>query len=170
MGPIDELTGYWGNLNHPYIEVEDTALAMIRFKNGGMGSIVTSLSQKPGIYTRVHVHGTSGASVGVETDRGATFIAGVSQIAEPPLTDLWTIPGEEHLLAGFQAEDRACFQKVDATTHYHALQIQDFLRAVLEDRPPLVTGDEGRIVVEMFTAIYRSNRERRPIQFPLTAE
>jgi UDP-N-acetyl-2-amino-2-deoxyglucuronate dehydrogenase len=169
MGAIDEVTGCWANLNHPYVEVEDTALAMVRFKSGGLGSIVTSLSQKPGLYTRVHVHGSNGASVGVETDRGATFVAGVSSIAEPPLNDLWTVPGEEHLLAEFQEEDRARFARLDATTHYHALQIQDFLRAVLEGRPPSVTGEEGRIVVEMFTAIYRSNRERRPVKFPLPA-
>ena len=132
MGDIDEISGYWANLNHPTIEVEDTALAMIRFKSGGLGSIVTSVSQKPGIYTKVHVHGSNGASVGVETDRGATFVAGVSEIAEPPLNDVWTIPGEEHLLPGFQAEDRARFPHVNATTHYHALQIQDFLHAVRE--------------------------------------
>jgi UDP-N-acetyl-2-amino-2-deoxyglucuronate dehydrogenase len=170
MGDVEEITGCWANLNHPYIEVEDTALAMVRFKNGGLGSIVTSLSQKPGIYSKIHVHGFSGASVGVETDRGATFIAGMSEIAEPPLNDVWTIPGEEGLLAGFQAEDRARFAQVNATTHYHALQIQDFLQAVRDDRPPLVTGEEGRTVVAMFTAIYRSNRERRPIKFPLDAE
>jgi predicted dehydrogenase len=170
MGEIDEVSGTWANLNHPYIEVEDTALAMIRFKSGGLGSVVTSLSQRPGISTKVHVHGSNGASVGVETDRGATFVAGVSEIAEPPLNDLWTVPGEEPMLADFQAEDRARFAQVNATTHYHALQIQDFLRAILEGRPPLVTGDDGRIVVEMFTGIYRSNRERRPIKFPLAAE
>jgi hypothetical protein len=33
----------------------------------------------------------------------------------------------------------------------------------------MVTGDEGRIVVEMFTAIYRSQRERRSIPFPVPA-
>jgi predicted dehydrogenase len=166
MGEIDEVSGYWANLNHPSIEVEDTSVAMLRFKNGGLGSIVTSLSQKPGLWTRVHVHGSNGASVGVETDRGATFVAGVSEIAEPPLNDVWTIPGEEQRLAEFQAEDRARFRAINATTHYHALQIQDFLRAVLEDRPPLVTGEDGRLVVAMFTAIYQSNRERRPIKFP----
>jgi UDP-N-acetyl-2-amino-2-deoxyglucuronate dehydrogenase len=94
----------------------------------------------------------------------------MSSVTEPPLNDLWTIPGEEHLLAGFQAEDRARFGQVNTTTHYHALQIQDFLRAVLDGRPPLVTGEDGRAVVELFTAIYRSNRERRPIRFPLDAE
>src|SRR5262249_5138131 len=49
MGDIDEIAGYWANLNHPFIEVEDSAVALIRFKSGGLGSIVTSLSQKPGI-------------------------------------------------------------------------------------------------------------------------
>jgi predicted dehydrogenase len=167
MGPIEEVTGYWANVNHPQIEVDDTAVAVLRFRGGGLGSIVTSVAQRPGIYTRVHIHGTSGASVGVETDRGATFIAGMSAITEPPLNDLWTIPGEEQLLPQFQAEDRAHFRRIDATTHYHGLQIQDFLRAVREGRPPLVTGEDGRAVVEMFTAIYRSNQERRPIPLPL---
>jgi UDP-N-acetyl-2-amino-2-deoxyglucuronate dehydrogenase len=170
MGEVEEVSGTWANLNHPEVEVDDTAVATLRFQNGGLGSIVTSLSQKPGLFTKVHVHGSNGASVGVETDRGATFIAGVSSIAEPPLNDLWTIPGEEDLLTQFQAEDRARFASIDASQHYHALQIRDFLRACLEGRPPLVTGEDGREVVALFTAIYRSHRERRPIKFPLRAE
>ena len=167
---IAEIGGAWGNLNHPEVEVEDSAVATIRFKGGGLGSIVTSLSQRPGLYTKVHIHGSNGASVGVETDRGATFIAGVSGIAGPPLNDVWTIPGEEHRLAEFQAEDRARFAGIDATTHYHALQIRDFLRAILDDRPPLVTGEEGRTVVAMFTAIYQAGREHRAIPFPPPAD
>ena len=109
----------------------------------------------------MHIHGAKGRSVGVETDRGATFIAGMSPIAEPPLNDLWTIPGEEDLLARFQAEDRARFAAIDAINHYHALQIQDFLRAILEDRAPQVTGEDGRRVVALVQAIYQSNREGR---------
>jgi UDP-N-acetyl-2-amino-2-deoxyglucuronate dehydrogenase len=165
MGPIEEISGYWANLNHPYIEVEDTAVATVRFRSGGLATITTSLSQRPGLFTKVHIHGSNGASVGVETDRGATFVAGMSEIAEPPLNDVWTIPGEEHLLAEFQATDRARFREIKPTEHYHALQIQDFLQAVRDDRPPLVPGEEGRIVVAMFDAIYRSQRERRPIRF-----
>jgi UDP-N-acetyl-2-amino-2-deoxyglucuronate dehydrogenase len=170
MGPIDELFGYWDNLNHPYIEVEDTAVAVLRFKNGALGAIVVSNSQKPGIYGKVHVHGENGASVGVQTDGGAMFIAGVSEVLEPPINDLWTVPGEEGLLDKWQAEDRATFEAVDATRHYHRRQDQDFLRAVLEDRDPMVTGVEGRKTVEIFTAIYRSRRDRRPVKFPLDAE
>lgn len=167
MGPAVEVSGFWANVNHPSVEVDDTAVAAIRFANGGLGSIVTSVSQKPGIFTKVHIHGSNGASVGVETDRGATFIAGVSSIAEPPLTDLWTVPGEEGLLGQFQEADRAAFPGADAAVQYHALQIGDFLQAIRENRPPLVTGEAGRAVVELFSAIYRSNREHRAIALPL---
>lgn len=69
---VTEVCGYWANLNHPYVEVEDSAVAILRFARGGLGSIVTSLSQKLGIHTKVHIHGSNGSSVGVETDRGAT--------------------------------------------------------------------------------------------------
>jgi UDP-N-acetyl-2-amino-2-deoxyglucuronate dehydrogenase len=161
---VAEVSGYWANLNHPSVEVEDTAVAVLRFEHGGLGSIVSSLAQKPGIYTKVHIHGSSGASVGVETDRGATFIAGMTAIAEPPLNDLWTIPGEEADLARFQYEDRAFFQTIDAVDHYHALQIQDFLRAVIDGRPPLVTGHDGRRVVALVQAIYQSAREGGPVK------
>ena len=167
MGEIAEVSGYWANLNHPTIEVEDTAVANIRFKSGAIGNIVTSLSQKPGIYTKVHIHGSNGASVGVQTDTGASFVAGMSEIADPPLNDVWTIPGEESMLDRFREQDRGVFAGRDSTQHYHTLQIRDFLAAILEDRSPLVTGREGRIVVEMFTAIYASNEARRPIEFPL---
>jgi predicted dehydrogenase len=56
---------------------------------------------------------------------------------------------------------------VDPTIHYHALQIQDFLRAIQEDREPAVTAADGRAAVEMFAAIYRSNQTGLPVDFPL---
>lgn len=167
MGPVEEITGYAANLSHPCIEVEDTAVAAISFRGGGLGSIVVSVSQKPGIYGKIHIHGSNGASVGVETDTGASFVAGVSGISAPPLNDLWTIPGEEDSLARFEREDRARLEGVDPVFHYHRIQVREFLRAVIEDRPPLVTGEDGRIVVEMFEAIYRSSRTGRPQRFPI---
>jgi predicted dehydrogenase len=42
-------------------------------------------------------------------------------------------------------------------------QVRDFLASAIEARPPPVTGEDGRAVVAMFAAIYRSARERRPV-------
>ncbi|HZO99565.1 MAG TPA: Gfo/Idh/MocA family oxidoreductase [Terriglobia bacterium] len=170
MGPVDELFGYWDNLNHPYIEVEDTALAVLRFKNGALGSIVVSNSQNPALYGKVYVHGSNGASLGVQTDSGAMFVAGMSTITEPPINDLWTIPGEQDLLKQWQKEDSDFFSSINAVEYYHQVQIEDFLKAVIDSRDPLITGEEGRKTVEIFTALYRSERDRKPVKFPLTPE
>jgi predicted dehydrogenase len=169
MGPIEEVFGYWDNYNHPYIEVEDTAVAVLRFRNGGMGTILVSNSQKPGFYGKIHVHGENGASVGVQTDGGSPFVSGVSENVEPPVNDIWTVPGEECLLEEWQAEDTTFCQKYDLMSYFHQLQIQDFLQAILEDREPLVPGYEGRKHVELFTAIYRSQSQHAPVRFPLQA-
>ena len=165
MGEIAEVTAYWDNLNHPYIEVEDTAVAIIRFKNGALGNVVLSNSQKPGLFGKVHIHGSNGASVGVQTESGSMFIAGMSDITEPPVNDIWTIPGEEHKLQEWLEIDKAYFQTIDATEHYIALQIEDFMQAILEDRLPRVTGQDGRAVVELFSAIYESQRTQSTIYF-----
>ena len=170
MGPVDEVFGYWANLNHPYIEVEDTALAAIKFRNGALGNIVLSNSQNPALYGKVHVHGANGASVGVQTDGGAMFIAGMSTITEPPYNDIWTVPGEEQFLAQWMKEDAKFFAEIDPLVYFHERQIGDFLRAIIGDRKPLIDGEEGRKTVEIFTAIYRSNRDKRPVKFPLQPE
>lgn len=170
MGDIEEVYGHWDNLNHPYIEVEDTALAIVKFKNGAIGNIVVSNSQKPGIYGKVHVHGKNGASIGVQTDGGPMFIAGKTGIAEPPVNDLWTIPGEEHQLQVWKEEDTEFFHANDPTWYYMKCQIEDFIDSTINDRAPLITGDFGRKTVELFTAIYRSTRDNKPVAFPLHPE
>jgi predicted dehydrogenase len=166
MGSVEELFGYWANLNHPSIEVEDTAVAVLRFAGGGLGSIVVSNAQNPGLFGRVHVHGTNGASIGVQTETGSAFVAGVSTDVAPAINDVWTIPGEEGRLRRWQREDVRRAIGIDVTTHYHRVQIEDFLDAIRDGRPPLVTGEDGRRTVEIAAAIYASGAEHRPIAFP----
>jgi len=170
MGEVDEVYGLWRNLNHPYIEVEDTALAIVKFKNGGVGNIIVSNSEKPGIYGKVQIHGSNGASVGVQTDGGAMFIAGMSSVLEPPVNDLWTVPGEEQLLEGWVREDSELFERIDPTVYYMERQLEDYLQALDKNSEPLVSGIVGRRTVELFTAIYRSTRDHAPVKFPLKPE
>ncbi len=169
MGEIDEVYGMWDTLNHPELEVEDTAAAVIRFKSGAMGNIVVSNSQNPALFGNVRVHGSNGASVGVQTDGGAMFIAGVSGITEPPVNDLWTIPGEAELLEAYKKSDSEFFLGVDMV-HYHAEQLRDFLEAIEQGREPLITLADGRRTVELITGIYRSQRDHKPVKFPLAPE
>ena len=164
MGPVEEVSAYWENLNHPYIEVEDTAVASIRFAGGALGSVLVSNSQKPGIFAKVHVHGRNGASAGVQTDGGAMFIAGMSGIAEPPFNDLWTIPGEESSLDAWKKADADLFAAVEPTEYFHSLQFADIAAAIRENRASSIDGREGRKTVALIEAIYRSGREGKPIK------
>jgi predicted dehydrogenase len=165
MGPAVELHAYWDNYNHPGIEVDDTVVASVRFKDGGMASVVLSNSQRPGLWGKIHIHGSSGASVGAEIDSGSPFISGVTEKMDPPFNDIWTVPGEERNLEAWNREDRS--RPCDVMTYYHQLQLADFLSAVSEDREPMVDAEAGRRVVELFTAVYRSQSEHTSLRLPL---
>ncbi|MDY5540331.1 MAG: Gfo/Idh/MocA family oxidoreductase [Lachnospiraceae bacterium] len=167
---IDEVYGVYRNYNHPFIEVEDTAVAIIKFKNGAVATITASNSQDPAQYGKVRVHGDNGASVGVQTDGGAMFIAGMSSITESPYNDMWSVPGEENMIEQWKKEDADVFFKEDPTEHYHQVQLQDFVNAVAENRKPLVTGEDGIRSAELMEAIYRSSRTGLPVKFPLQEE
>ena len=158
MGPFGEIQGFWDNFNHPYIEVEDSAVAAVRFANGGLGAVLVSNSQKPGIYAKVHIHGSAAWSAGVQTDGGAMFIAGMSSIVEPPLNDLWTIEGEKDLLDTFRSEDEAFFKTINPTVYFFTCQIDDFCGAIQDTRLPASTGEEGRETVRFIETLLKTGK------------
>ena len=92
------------------------------------------------------------------------FIAGVTTAVEPPYNDIWTVPDEAAQLAAWQAADRALAAEVDTQSHYHRLQIADFLAAIRDGRPPLVPGAEGRKAVALFEAVYRAQQTGLPVR------
>jgi len=167
MGEIEELYGSWANFNHPYIDVEDTAIAAIRFKSGALGTIIVSNSQNPALHGKVTVFGDNGATVSVKTEGGTMFVPGVSEMEEGPINDIWTVPGEEQNLQVWQEEDDAFFKSTDPVVYYMKLQLEDFALAILNKREPLVTVKEGRNTVELIQAIYKSEKKRELIRFPL---
>jgi UDP-N-acetyl-2-amino-2-deoxyglucuronate dehydrogenase len=157
LGPVAEVDAWTSNVNHPDLDVEDTVVAAIRFTGGALASFIASNSQRPGLHARVHVHGANGASVGVETDAGSSFVAGVS-LPSQPRNDLWTIPGEESAPGRWADEDAAALAGVDAATHHHELQLRDVVAAIRDHRQPAVDGTKGRATVELLEAIYQAAR------------
>jgi predicted dehydrogenase len=165
LGPAVEVDGWVANVNHPEIEVEDSAIAIVRFAGGALATIVASNAQRPGLYGRIHVHGTSGASVGVETDGGSIFVAGLS-LPSVPRNDLWTIPGEEDGPSRWAEEDQAVLAGVDLASHYHELQLRDVVAAIQEGRRPAVTGEDGLRTVALMDGIYRASRDGGRVALP----
>lgn len=167
--PVSSVTCYQANLNHPDLVVEDTAVAIVRFTSGAVGSIIASNSQKPGLHAKVHVHGRNGRSVGVETDRGSMFVAGVTNEIHPPSNDIWTASGRD-MLRTWQQEDASTWSQIDPLTDYHARVHDDFAEAVLTHQEPSVTGRDGRQAVALLEAAYQSSRTHREVQLQPTPE
>ena len=119
MGEMAEVSGYWANLNHPSIEVEDRAVAILRFRNGGLGSIVASLSQNREYIPRCTFMGRTGRRRRRDRPRcdiHRRCFDNSRTTLERPVDD----PGRRRLLAQLEIEDRARFREIDAVTHYHA--------------------------------------------------
>ena len=163
---VDTVYGVWKNYNHPYIEVEDSAIATILFKNGAMASIITTNSVNPALYGSVHVFGPNGVAAGVQTDGSQMFIAGMTTIEYSPYNDIWTVPGYPTIEEKKAADEKEFFQE-DPTMHYHKVAINDFLNAINGGKKPMADGLAGRQAVELFQAIYECTRTGMPVKFPI---
>jgi UDP-N-acetyl-2-amino-2-deoxyglucuronate dehydrogenase len=154
MGPVTHIQGFTAMLAHERIEVEDTAVACLRFKNGALGVIQATTSVWPGLPKTIGVHGDKG-SVVIEQD------------------DLlrWEFNPEKE-------EDKAIRQRFSqktgasggssnpaAISHVgHARQLTDFVQAIASGKAPLVDGREGRRAVEVILGIYHSNRSGKMVE------
>jgi UDP-N-acetyl-2-amino-2-deoxyglucuronate dehydrogenase len=152
MGAVEEVTALCATQAHT-IEVEDVALAMLRFRSGAVGLLQATTAAYPGFPERLEVSGTGG-SVIVEAgairseeladekgDVGA--YGGKASPAPPPAA---TAAADPAALAG----------------EAHRAQLADFLAALDSGGQPLVTGDEARADVAVIRAVYDSARTGRP--------
>ena len=157
MGDVATVTALTGTLAHERIEVEDAAVAALRFKNGALGVIEAATCAYPGLQKRIEIHGDQG-SARVEQDD----------------VTLWSFrdpaPGDDAIQAAIAARSTGNSGASDprGISHEgHRAQLADFLAAIDVGRPPLVDGREGRRAVEIIRAIYRSAQSQRPVHLPL---
>jgi predicted dehydrogenase len=164
MGPAVEIFGFWDNINHPYVEIEDNAVAVIRFQSGALGLLKGSVSMNP--ERRIHgvsLVGGSGATVSLDCwqvkDSDQRVAIGPWDVGS---NDIWTIPESTALRPMSHTE--AVQYRSGELPNFHAYQLRDVIGAIREGRPPAVTGVDGRRVVAIIQGVYASCRSGRPVQ------
>ena len=147
MGPVAEIYACSACRAHERIEVEDIAVAAVRFRSGALGLIEGNTAAYPGLCARLDIYGTDG-SVVIEND----------------LVKEW------HLRSGEACPAEAGAGQVIVGTSSadiwhlsHRRQIQDMVEAIREHRQPLVDGAEGRKPLEIILAIYESARTGKAV-------
>jgi UDP-N-acetyl-2-amino-2-deoxyglucuronate dehydrogenase len=147
MGPAAEISAVCSTQAHQ-MEAEDTALAVVRFASGAVGTIMSSTAAFPGFPQRLEITGTEG-TVTVEDGR----IVGRALTADPG-----SPPASAADAGRSAAADPAA---VDVASH--AAQLADLLDAADTGREPAVSGRSGRDALEIVLAVYESSRTGRPV-------
>jgi len=156
MGPVAEVTALFSTQTHQ-IEVEDAALALLRFTSGAVGTLVASTAVFPGFAQRLEISGT-----------GGTVVIEDGEIIRRELS----VAGAETGSPDGSASPRGSARSAAAATPAgleiasHAAQISDLLDAIDEGRAPAVAGEDGRAALEIVCAVYESARDRRTVRLP----
>jgi predicted dehydrogenase len=160
MGPVVEIQANTATLAHERIEVEDVAVATLRFANGALGTLEATTAAFPGYLKRIEIHGSEGSALLEEEDlKGWDF-------AKPRKEDKAILDEmKKHKSTGGGASDPSAIGH-----HGHAIQFRDFVEAVKKNRPPAIDGHEGRRSVEIILAVYKAAETGKPVKLPLASD
>lgn len=154
---IDLLTWFAGDVESVFarcatmvrdIEVEDTAVVSVKFKNGAFGVIEGTTSVYPAQETRFEIH----------CEKGSVIFSDLGLIQ-------WEIQGSDEKAPEFGATGFAMKDdptKLSDSSHFPL--VVDMADSVINDHDPLITPREARKAVDLILAIYKSSDENREIK------
>lgn len=145
LGPVREVSGKIATLGHD-IEVEDTAMAALRFESGALGSINATTCHAPGGPTKLTVVGEKG-SIALEEETITQW-----NLSEPCRISVGNIP-----------EGSNSYSPKGMPWENHARQFGNFVDAVLNGADLISDAREGRLSLEVILGIYQSSREGKSI-------
>ncbi len=141
-GDVASVSACMGNfLQSDDRDYEDTAHVMLRFKSGGVGTLIAGQCSSMGGYDG-KIHCRKGT---IHFDNGKRTVA-----YKP-------FDGER---VEFGSEDMKTEPGVRREVRY-------FIESIIEDKEPAIPGEEGRKVIEIVQAAYISAREGREVKLPL---
>jgi predicted dehydrogenase len=152
VGTPVEVFAYTARLAHERIEVEDTAVAVVKFASGALGMIHGTTAAYPGLDASLRVFGSKGSAVISndvleflhENDGAAPEIAMSEMTGSNQVTSR---PAPDELAMG----------------EAHRRQLADFVDAVTTGRPPRVGTAEARTSLSVILAMYESAASGRPV-------
>ena len=132
---------------------EDNSIIIIEFENGVTGIVENSWAKHGGMDDRSEVHGTGGV-IYADLFMGNASIAysknGYGYAMEKADTTTgWSFPVFE-----------------EAFNQGYPHELKHFIECVQQDKQPLVTGDDGRAVLEIIYAAYASAGQGKKINLP----
>ncbi|WP_066190967.1 MULTISPECIES: Gfo/Idh/MocA family protein [Gracilibacillus] len=146
MGEVESVFAYTAPLVRN-IEVEDTAVIAVKYKNGAFGVIQGTTSVYPGQETRFELHGENGSIIFADS--------GFKQ---------WKFSGKEEEMPQASNTEGGSNDPKAISNKGHYIFVDDMIQAIKEDREPLVSGEEARKAVDLLLAIYESARTGKEVQ------
>lgn len=156
MGPVESVQSVAANVRHKNIEVEDTVVATLKFKNGALGTIECSTAVFPGSPKRIEILGTEGTVI-LEEDSFIKWHFQHECSEDEMIRD--TMSGKTISHSGSSNPGDISFVE-------HQKQIEDMIHSLETGDELLISGEEGRKSVEIIMAIYESARSGRMIELP----
>lgn len=133
------------------MESEDTAVAILEFAGGALGTLHATTAGYPGYPRRVEITGSEGTVI-LEHDR---IIA--ADLRQPPADFGQDAPADTNASASSAAV---------TDVRGHQAILEDFLQAIEHDAIPICDGLEGRRSVALIEAIYGAARDHGAIVSP----
>lgn len=154
MGDVTEVSAYTATLAHERIEVEDTAVASLKFANGALGVIEGTTGAYPGFLKRLEICGSKG-SVVMEEENITQW-----QFAEE-------LPEDQEIRERFLHHTQSGGGSADPRAirfEWHRMLFSAFVDSIQQGTPFGLEGNEGRKSVAIIESIYKSARDGRPVK------
>ncbi|MEX0882073.1 MAG: Gfo/Idh/MocA family oxidoreductase, partial [Cyclobacteriaceae bacterium] len=146
MGEAEAVYGQVRTMVHP-IEGEDVGTAIVNFKNGALGTITGGTALYPGNPERLEIYG----------EKGNIILEGGKIVT-------WNVKGEENkFVAETDIGGSGASDPMAIDYKLHQGQVENMVAAVLEDRPPMVTGSDARRSLALILGIYDSSNSGKKI-------
>ena len=150
VGPVESVMAYTGTLARN-IEVEDTGVAAIKWRNGAVGSInVTMLTYPKNLEGSITILG----------ERGSVRVGGVA-VNE---IEHWQFDQPHEMDAQI---GNASYQTTSVYGFGHPLYYDNVINTLRGEAQPETDGREGLKSLELLIAMYMSSRDGKRVNLPL---